>query len=186
MSPDTMNEPNGRHAISAEEAKAWADFHRLVARSPAFADEVSRLLDGDLVLKRQHLALYLRGRACLCRHAEQQQRRQRRRALAARLLQCVSGQPFRRAWAVLTGRKAPDAALASPLPQAIDLLRTARKDAEPGFQDEAVQHLALPTIDLGMVPAGPAEHAALVEPTAKPAMTAPAAASGPQPASRMH
>ena len=80
MSPETPHGPTGRHATSREEAKAWAGFYTLAARNPVFADEVIRLLDADPLLKRQHLALYLRGRACLCRHQARQQRRQRHRA----------------------------------------------------------------------------------------------------------
>lgn len=80
MSPETPHGPTGRHATSGEEAKAWAGFYMLAARNPVFADEVIRLLDADPLLKRQHLALYLRGRACLCSHQARQQRRQRQRA----------------------------------------------------------------------------------------------------------
>lgn len=101
MSPETSFGPTGRPAggaacgvatgaasaamaravsgtsFSPAEAKAWASFFSLAASSPAFADEVTRLFDADPVLRRHHLALYLRGRACLCRHHARQTRRQR-------------------------------------------------------------------------------------------------------------
>lgn len=98
MSPETSFGPTGRPAggagysaangatsaamsraggVSPAEAKAWASFFSLAARSPAFADEVTRLFDADPVLRRHHLALYLRGRACLCQHHTRQARRHR-------------------------------------------------------------------------------------------------------------
>lgn len=63
--------------ISQAEAKAWVSFFTLAGRDAAFAAEITRLFDADPPLRRNHLALYLCGRACLCQHQARQQRRQR-------------------------------------------------------------------------------------------------------------
>lgn len=110
MTPDPMNGGSGRVGISREEAQTWSSFLSLAARSPAFADAVVRLLDTDLLLRRQHLALYLRGRACLCQQLEREQRRQHRQARAARVWQTVRSHLAGPIRAALTGRLADRAA----------------------------------------------------------------------------
>lgn len=122
MSPETSFGPTGRPAagatfganmsptqhavhatISQAEAEAWASFFTLAAQSPAFADEVTRLFDADPPLKRHHLALYLRGRACLCQHHATQQRRQRRKAWLKAATGIVVEHLLARPWAALKG-----------------------------------------------------------------------------------
>ncbi|HQC98565.1 MAG TPA: hypothetical protein PK306_22945 [Aquabacterium sp.] len=89
------------NSVSPAEAKAWASFFSLAASSPAFADEITRLFDADPVLRRHNLALYLRGRACLCRHHARQTRRQRRAEWLKATATFLAEHLLTRPWAAL-------------------------------------------------------------------------------------
>lgn len=89
--------------ISQADAKAWASFFTLAARNPAFAEEVSRLFDADPLLKRNHLTLYLHGRACLCQHHARQQRRLHHSACLKAISRFVVEHLLARPWAALKG-----------------------------------------------------------------------------------
>lgn len=155
MSPETPHGPTGRPAVSREEAKAWAGFYALAARNPAFADEVIRLLDADPLLKRHHLALYLRGRACLCQHQARQARRQRQRA-----------------WLSALSRFLADHLVAGPR-SALQQLGTKRRDQLPPIMpamllnQRATAEAAAPDLQLPSLT------------SVSPSTSAPAAAPGP-------
>ena len=146
MSPETPHGPTGRHATSREEAKAWAGFYTLAARNPVFADEVIRLLDADPLLKRQHLALYLRGRACLCRHQARQQRRQRQRAWLSAFSLFVRDHLVASAWAAF---KQPRSGLRDQLPPIMPAML---------LSERATEDVVVP--DLLVPPTAPAQTAA--------------------------
>ena len=66
-----------RAAIVAQEDRAWVSFYQRVRSDPAIAEEVLTQLDADVLIKREHLALYLCCRESLRLHQARQMRNRR-------------------------------------------------------------------------------------------------------------
>ncbi len=77
MSQEKIHRSGARRCgVDGEEEKAWISFYRRVG-NPAIAAEVMHQLDSDPVMKRAHLALYLRCKESLRLQKARQARHER-------------------------------------------------------------------------------------------------------------